>query len=89
MSAAAFVRRAGLMADEVVPSSSIKWKPPAENTIDFKLQLRFPPLRASDAPDLEAKPEFLLYAWMGDNRQRDGDEQFYDRMVVLDEEWEE
>lgn len=70
---------------------SIKWKPPAENTIDFKLQLRFPPKRAAASkfePDLQVKPEFLLYAWMGD-RQRDGDEQFYDRMVVLDEEWEE
>lgn len=42
----------------------LKWKPPHENTIDFKLQLRFPPDLEKDptgaTPNYTAKPFFLL-----------------------------
>ncbi|WVN85172.1 uncharacterized protein L203_100317 [Cryptococcus depauperatus CBS 7841] len=61
----------------------LKWKPPSENTIDFKLELRFPPLLNADEPDYHAKPEFLLCAWQG----RD-DYEFFDFMYMSDEEWQ-
>lgn len=73
----------------------MKWKPPSENTVDFKLVLRFPPMEGAgreDQPDMMAKPEFLLFTWLGKGRGRGGgggpEEEFYDRMAVTDEEWE-
>ncbi|KAF9448015.1 mRNA guanylyltransferase [Macrolepiota fuliginosa MF-IS2] len=66
----------------------LKWKPPSENSIDFKLVLRFPPLRNDpNKPDFHAKPLFLLHAWCGDERGQSKYEQ-YDDMYVDDEEWE-
>ncbi|KAF8077651.1 mRNA capping enzyme [Lyophyllum atratum] len=66
----------------------MKWKPPTENSIDFKLVLRFPPLRyQADKPDFHAKPIFLLHVWCGDERGVAKYEQ-YDEMYVDDEEWE-
>ncbi|KAF8163615.1 mRNA capping enzyme [Crassisporium funariophilum] len=67
----------------------LKWKPPSENSIDFKLVLRFPPSRYnSNQPDYHAKPVFLLHVWCGDERGTAKYEQ-YDDMYVDDEEWEE
>ena len=67
---------------------SLKWKPPSENSIDFKLVLRFPPSE-SDAsqPDFHAKPIFQLHVWCGHEK---GVEKYqeYDEMFVTDEEWE-
>ncbi|KAG6820857.1 hypothetical protein H0H93_010684 [Arthromyces matolae] len=66
----------------------MKWKPPSENSIDFKLVLRFPPLRNQpDKPDFHAKPVFFLYVWCGDERGKPKYEQ-YDEMYVDDEEWQ-
>ncbi|RDB22263.1 mRNA-capping enzyme subunit alpha [Hypsizygus marmoreus] len=66
----------------------MKWKPPSENSIDFKLVLRFPPMRNQpDKPDFHAKPIFLLYVWCGDERGVPKYEQ-YDEMYVEDDEWE-
>lgn len=66
----------------------MKWKPPSENSIDFKLVLRFPsePARPSK-PDYFAKPIFELHVWCGD---RHGQPQYemYDIMQVDDDEWE-
>ncbi|KAJ9094494.1 hypothetical protein QFC21_006033 [Naganishia friedmannii] len=61
----------------------LKWKPPLENSIDFKLELRFPPT-AKDAnmPDYTVKPMFVLLTNMGRNYD------FFDTMVVTDAEWE-
>jgi len=40
----------------------LKWKPPSENSIDFKLILRFPPATKKSAqPDFHAKPVFELH----------------------------
>ncbi|WWC61360.1 uncharacterized protein I303_103941 [Kwoniella dejecticola CBS 10117] len=72
---------------EYVPGTDekiLKWKPPSENSIDFKLELRFPPSSSNhDEPDYYAKPEFLLYTWLG------GEEyDFFDMMGMEDEEWD-
>ncbi|KAJ7097779.1 mRNA capping enzyme, catalytic domain-containing protein [Mycena belliarum] len=66
----------------------LKWKPPSENSIDFKLILRFPPLPDNPSrPDFHAKPIFLLHVWCGGEREAAKYEQ-YDQMHVDDEEWE-
>lgn len=66
----------------------LKWKPPSENSIDFKLVLRFPPVsKDSPAPDLHAKPVFELHVYCGDERGKPRYE-FFDVMYVEDEEWE-
>ncbi|KAJ7444940.1 mRNA capping enzyme, catalytic domain-containing protein, partial [Mycena latifolia] len=66
----------------------LKWKPPSENSIDFKLILRFPPLQDNPSqPDFHAKPVFLLHVWCGGERGAAKYEQ-YDQMHVDDEEWE-
>ncbi|GAA6010437.1 hypothetical protein JCM11491_006938 [Sporobolomyces phaffii] len=62
----------------------LKWKPPAENSIDFLLQLKFPPRRDNDAePDFTAKPAFMLLM----NHGHEGNH-FWDIMEVDDETWE-
>ncbi len=62
----------------------LKWKPPSENSIDFKLELRFPALASDPAQtDLFAKPEFLLHTWLGQRIY-----EYFDEMEVDDEEWE-
>ncbi|ELU45025.1 CEG1 protein [Rhizoctonia solani AG-1 IA] len=62
----------------------LKWKPPSENSIDFKLELRFPPLpgRPSE-PDFTAKPVFQLLVWTGNNSY-----EHFDTMQVDDAQWE-
>lgn len=69
----------------VLPSRSLKWKPPSENSIDFKLELRFPPLAgAPDQPDFNAMPVFNLLQWAGgDNYEH------FDAMQVDEAEWEQ
>jgi mRNA guanylyltransferase len=63
----------------------MKWKPPEENSVDFTLRLRFPPVGpGSDEVDFTARPMFLLYEWQGGDR-----EEYFDEMEVTDEEWEE
>ncbi|KAJ7271943.1 mRNA capping enzyme, catalytic domain-containing protein [Mycena haematopus] len=62
----------------------LKWKPPSENTIDFKLVLRFPPRPDNPSqPDFHAKPVFLLHVWCGNTTYEQ-----YDQMYVDDDEWE-
>lgn len=63
----------------------VKWKPPSENSIDFKLELRFPPTpRNPDEVDFSAKPIFLLLENCGGQRGH----VFFDTMEVDDDEWE-
>ncbi|KAK2466698.1 hypothetical protein APHAL10511_000956 [Amanita phalloides] len=69
-------------------SNILKWKPPSENSVDFKLILRFPPLKDNlTKPDFCAKPFFLLYVWCGNERGKPKYEE-YDSLHVEDEEWE-
>lgn len=66
----------------------LKWKPPSENSIDFKLVLRFPPLPGSPSkPDLHAKPVFALHVWCGGEGPKVSYEP-WDIMHVSDDEWE-
>ncbi|CDO73545.1 hypothetical protein BN946_scf185014.g15 [Trametes cinnabarina] len=66
----------------------LKWKPPSENSIDFKLVLRFPPTPGKPlVPDFQAKPVFELHVWCGDDRGKPRYE-LYDVMHVEDDEWE-
>ncbi|KAH9952110.1 mRNA capping enzyme [Amylocystis lapponica] len=67
----------------------LKWKPPSENSIDFRLVLRFPPTTdRPPQPDFHAKPIFELHMYCGDER---GAAQYepYDIMHVEDDEWEQ
>lgn len=69
--------------------TSIKWKPPSENSIDFKLVLRFPPSRSQPTqPDFQAKPFFALHVYCGDERGVPRYEPF-DEMFATNEEWEQ
>lgn len=67
--------------------TSLKWKPPSENTIDFKLVTRFPPDLKKDPngniPDIMAKPAFLLYQHV-----KGEEHEFYDFLYMTDERWE-
>jgi mRNA guanylyltransferase len=60
----------------------LKWKPPHENSVDFKLELKFPELGDSSQPDLYAKPYFPLYVFEGGGRYR-----FYDILSVGHDAW--
>ncbi|GAA5927103.1 hypothetical protein JCM1841_006048, partial [Sporobolomyces salmonicolor] len=63
----------------------LKWKPPSENSIDFLLQLKFPPSTANERePDFTAKPVFMLLM----NHGHEGSH-YYDTMEVDDETWEQ
>jgi mRNA guanylyltransferase len=70
------------------PFDRLKWKPPSENSIDFKLVLRFPSLPGSpNKPDLQAKPIFALHVWCGGEGAKANYEP-WDTMHVSDDEWE-
>jgi mRNA guanylyltransferase len=64
----------------------MKWKPPSENSIDFKLSLRFPPLPNSSTPDFRVKPIFVLKVWA--KKTDENEYEFFDTMEVDDDEWE-
>jgi len=62
----------------------LKWKPPSENSIDFKVELRFPPSPEDPSvPDYYAKPTFNLLTWLGQDAY-----EYFDDMDVEDDEWE-
>ncbi|TIA90040.1 hypothetical protein E3P99_01779 [Wallemia hederae] len=64
-------------------SRIIKWKEPSENSIDFKIMLRFPPLEGSDRDlDFSKKPICELHQWEGGKMYR-----WYDNWDITDEEW--
>ncbi|KOS13828.1 mrna guanylyltransferase [Malassezia pachydermatis] len=65
----------------------LKWKPPHENTIDFKIELRFPPDLDADSsgetPDYTAKPMFQLFQHVNGMEHEP-----FDWLNMSDEEWE-
>lgn len=66
----------------------LKWKSPHETTIDFKLQLRFPPDFDADpqgkVPNYYAKPLFQLFRHVKGNTHEP-----FDYLEMKDEEWEQ
>jgi mRNA guanylyltransferase len=66
----------------------LKWKPPSENSIDFKLELRFPPQRGKPSdPDFFAKPTFMLKEWKGGSGNN-ANYEFFDVMEIGDAQWD-
>ncbi|KIK90558.1 hypothetical protein PAXRUDRAFT_675426 [Paxillus rubicundulus Ve08.2h10] len=66
----------------------LKWKPPSENSIDFKLVLRFSPSKLNPSqPDFHTKPFFSLHVYCGEERGQAKYEP-YDELFVEDAEWE-
>lgn len=64
----------------------LKWKPPHENTIDFRLQLgEFPTVDEGGEKfqDFDACPSFDLLVYYGNNRN-----EFFASLYVTDSEWE-
>ncbi|KAF9199125.1 Dcp1p-Dcp2p decapping enzyme complex alpha subunit [Haplosporangium sp. Z 27] len=57
--------------------TTFQWKPPSENTIDFKLTLQFA------TQDQSQKPQFILNEWQGGQQY-----QVFGQMTVDDELWE-
>ncbi|KAF9898658.1 Dcp1p-Dcp2p decapping enzyme complex alpha subunit, partial [Lobosporangium transversale] len=60
----------------------LKWKPPSENTVDFKLALQAPILNG--VPDYKQKPQFILLEWQGGQQYTP-----FGQMVVDDALWEQ
>jgi mRNA guanylyltransferase len=61
-----------------------KWKPPSENSVDFKLVLRFPPSTTNPSqPDYHTKPVFALHVWLGRE-----DYEPFDVLRLEDDDWE-
>lgn len=80
-----------LTQDAAVLLNRLKWKSPSENSIDFKLELRFPPKIGTGEVDFQAKPIFKLMAChepSGGGR-REGRYEFFDLMEIPNEEWEQ
>ncbi|KAG0368348.1 Dcp1p-Dcp2p decapping enzyme complex alpha subunit [Gamsiella multidivaricata] len=68
-----------------VPSTNVKmlkWKPPSENTVDFKLTLQFP--IQGGVQDFGQKPQFQLHEWQGGQQYT-----YFGQMVVDDALWEQ
>ncbi|KAK4987866.1 Dcp1p-Dcp2p decapping enzyme complex alpha subunit [Elasticomyces elasticus] len=67
----------------------IKWKPPHENTIDFRLEVgEFPILAEEEGgdgthPDWEAMPNLALMVYHGEGKY-----EYYAELHVTDDEWE-
>lgn len=74
----------------------LKWKPAAENTIDFRLRLRFNTVEADEIDrakgitepyyDYDGLPIAELWAYVGDNR--DNPYSLFDNLYITEEEWE-
>ncbi|KAB8247280.1 mRNA capping enzyme, catalytic domain-containing protein [Aspergillus flavus] len=72
----------------------LKWKPPAENTIDFRMRLEFPVLEpdtddeaegiSEPYTDYDAMPIFHLFVMLNSNEYR-----HFAEMFVTPSEWEE
>jgi mRNA guanylyltransferase len=73
----------------------MKWKPEAENSIDFRLSLDFPLVDPDEVDladgitkpyvDYDALPTCNLFAWNGDNQE----DSWYATMFIEPKEWDE
>lgn len=64
----------------------LKWKPAEENTIDFRLEMKFHTAEDEEGEyyDYDLKPIFELYEWTGGE-----DYVLFGHLTVSDEEWEQ
>ncbi|KZV84266.1 mRNA capping enzyme [Exidia glandulosa HHB12029] len=61
----------------------LKWKPPSENSIDFKLEVRFPPdQNGSRDADSRAVPLCVLLVWCGGSVY-----EYFDVLELDEDEW--
>ncbi|KAJ5721073.1 mRNA capping enzyme catalytic domain-containing protein [Penicillium malachiteum] len=85
-----------MMFREIIPPNEhiLKWKPPAENTIDFRMRLEFPVLEPDTDdeadgifepyPDYDALPIFHLFVMLNAGEYR-----HFAEMYVTPTEWED
>ena len=76
----------------------LKWKPATENTIDFRLRLRFQTAEPDDLDraegvsepfiDYDALPAAELWAYSGDSRGGNSPYVFFKELYLTEEEWE-
>ncbi|KAM7201036.1 mRNA capping enzyme alpha subunit-like protein [Naviculisporaceae sp. PSN 640] len=76
----------------------LKWKPPHDNTIDFRLRLIFPTVEPDEDDraegitepyvDYESIPEARLMIFTGSQSGQPGYSQFSDPLYLTEEEWE-
>ncbi|KAM7185373.1 mRNA capping enzyme alpha subunit-like protein [Rhypophila sp. PSN 637] len=76
----------------------LKWKPPHDNTIDFRLKLNFPLVEPDEFDraegqtepyvDYESVPDARLMIFMGNERGQSAYSQFSDPLYLTEEEWE-
>lgn len=63
--------------------NSIKWKDPSENSIDFRITLRFPPRDDNSTKvDFTKRPVCELHQWEGGKIYN-----WFDNWDITDEEW--
>ncbi|KAL2213646.1 mRNA capping enzyme, alpha subunit [Sarocladium strictum] len=77
----------------------VKWKPPEENTIDFKLKLHFPLVEPDDTEkvdgalepfvDYDSVPRAELLVWLGNNKVPAERYKSFHDAYISEEEWEE
>lgn len=77
----------------------VKWKPPEENTIDFRLKLHFPLAEPDehekreglDKPfvDYDSVPRAELLVWQGNNRDPSERYRHFQDAFLSEEDWEE
>ncbi|KAJ8660268.1 hypothetical protein O0I10_004130 [Lichtheimia ornata] len=60
----------------------IKWKPANENSIDFKIHLKFPGSSLPGVLDYTATPRIDLLVWQGEDKYR-----YFDQLGITDSEW--
>ncbi|ORX62621.1 hypothetical protein DM01DRAFT_1403093 [Hesseltinella vesiculosa] len=64
-------------------SKIVKWKPANENSVDFKVHLRFPPSKSlPGVQDMSKKPRVDLMVWHGDTHY-----EYFAELGISDEEW--
>lgn len=68
--------------------SLLKWKPAEENTIDFKIELKFNLFKDEENNDqyydYDSKPKIELSVWKGGNAY-----EYFNDLTLTDKEWEE
>ncbi|GMM38594.1 mRNA guanylyltransferase [Saccharomycopsis crataegensis] len=67
-------------------STLLKWKPAEENTIDFRIELKFKLYKdeIEEYYDYDSKPKIELHVWKGDRNY-----DYFGDLSITDHEWEE